>query len=93
TNDAVLLDTAGRYTTQESQREEDAGEWQSFVALLKKYRTRQPINGVMVTISVADLLSDSAEARAAQASALRKRLIELHEQLGIHFPVYVLVTK
>lgn len=35
TNDAVLLDTAGRYTTQESQREEDAGEWQSFVALLK----------------------------------------------------------
>ena len=59
----------------------------------EKYRTRQPINGVMVTISVADLLSDSAEARAAQASALRKRLIELHEQLGIHFPVYVLVTK
>ncbi|CAI0746677.1 type VI secretion system membrane subunit TssM [Serratia entomophila] len=93
TNDAVLLDTAGRYTTQESQREADADEWKSFVSLLKKYRTRQPINGVMVTVSVADLLSDSAEARAAQASALRKRLIELHEQLGIHFPVYVLVTK
>lgn len=93
TNDAVLLDTAGRYTTQESQREEDADEWKSFVSLLKKYRTRQPINGVMVTISIADLLSDSSDARAAQASALRKRLIELHEQLGIHFPVYVLVTK
>lgn len=93
TNDAVLLDTAGRYTTQESQREEDAGEWKSFVNLLKKYRTRQPINGVMVTISVADLMTESAEARNAQASALRKRLIELHEQLGIHFPVYVMVTK
>ncbi|VDZ61584.1 Uncharacterized protein conserved in bacteria [Serratia odorifera] len=93
TNDAVLLDTAGRYTTQESQREEDAGEWKSFVGLLKKYRTRQPINGVVVTVSVADLLSESADARAAQASALRKRLIELHEQLGIHFPVYVMVTK
>ncbi|MCS3408132.1 type VI secretion system membrane subunit TssM [Serratia sp. AKBS12] len=93
TNDAVLLDTAGRYTTQESQREEDAGEWKSFVGLLKKYRTRQPINGVVVTVSVADLLSESADARAAQASALRKRLIELHQQLGIHFPVYVMVTK
>ncbi|MBJ2064525.1 type VI secretion system membrane subunit TssM [Serratia odorifera] len=93
TNDAVLLDTAGRYTTQESQREEDAGEWKSFVGLLKKYRTRQPINGVVVTVSVADLLSESADACAAQASALRKRLIELHEQLGIHFPVYVMVTK
>ncbi|MBW7984909.1 type VI secretion system membrane subunit TssM [Enterobacillus tribolii] len=93
TNEAVLLDTAGRYTTQESQREEDAGEWKSFVGLLKKYRTRQPINGVIVTISVADLLSESSDALAQQATALRKRLTELHEQLGIHFPVYVMLTK
>jgi type VI secretion system protein ImpL len=46
-----------------------------------------------MTISVADLLSDSAEARFAQASALRERMAELHQQTGIHFPVYVMVTK
>ncbi len=93
TDSAVLIDTAGRYALQESQRVRDAGEWHSFINLLKRYRTRQPINGVIMTISVADLLSDSAEARFAQASALRERMAELHQQTGIHFPVYVMVTK
>ncbi len=93
TRQAVLLDTAGRYTLQESQRTRDASEWQTFIALLKRYRPRQPINGVIVTLSVADLLSDPPDVRLAQANALRNRLAELHQQTGIHFPVYVMVTK
>lgn len=93
TREAVLLDTAGRYTQQESQKARDAVEWQAFITLLKRYRTRQPINGVIMTISVADLMSDSAESRFCQASSLRQRMAELHQQLGIHFPVYVMVTK
>lgn len=93
TNEAVLLDTAGRYTTQESEQAQDAGEWLNFLGLLQKYRRRQPINGVIVTISIADLLTQSAEASREQALNLRQRLTELHEQLGIRFPVYVLVTK
>ena len=93
TDRAVLLDTAGRYTLQESQRARDAGEWQTFIALLKRYRARQPINGVIMTVSVADLLSDAAEARYAQATALRQRMQELHQQTGIQFPVYIMVTK
>ncbi|MBS0905897.1 type VI secretion system membrane subunit TssM [Pantoea dispersa] len=93
TDSAVLIDTAGRYALQESQRARDGAEWHNFIKLLKRYRTRQPINGVIMTISVADLLTDSAEARHAQASALRIRMVELHQQTGIHFPVYVMVTK
>lgn len=93
TNEAVLLDTAGRYTTHESQQAVDASEWQRFIDLLRKYRGRQPINGVIMTISVSDLLTQSAEAMQQQAVNLRQRLAELHEQLGIRFPVYVMVTK
>ncbi|UKY38166.1 type VI secretion system membrane subunit TssM [Pantoea dispersa] len=93
TDSAVLIDTAGRYALQESQRARDGAEWHNFIKLLKRYRTRQPINGVIMTISVADLLTDSSEARHAQASALRSRMVELHQQTGIHFPVYVMVTK
>lgn len=93
TDRAVLLDTAGRYALQESMRARDAAEWQSFINLLKRYRARQPINGVILTISVADLLSESAEARFSQATMLRNRMMELHLQTGIHFPVYVMVTK
>ena len=93
TNEAVLLDTAGRYSTQESEQAQDASEWLKFLGLLQKYRRRQPINGVIVTVSVADLLTQSGDASREQALNLRKRLTELHEQLGIRFPVYVVVTK
>lgn len=93
TNEAVLLDTAGRYTTQESHQEADSAAWSGFLQLLKKYRPRRPINGVIVTVSVADLLQQTAVQREAQANAIRKRIQELHTDLNIHFPLYVLVTK
>ncbi|PHM73435.1 type VI secretion system membrane subunit TssM [Xenorhabdus kozodoii] len=93
TNKAVLLDTAGRYTTQDSLHQQDADEWKNFIRLLKKYRIRQPLNGVIVTISVEDLLSASTEKRDQQAYMLRRRLTELHEQLKIRLPIYIMVTK
>ncbi|MDC9596160.1 type VI secretion system membrane subunit TssM [Xenorhabdus anantnagensis] len=93
TNKAVLLDTAGRYTAQDSFPQQDADEWQNFIRLLKKYRTRQPLNGVIITISVEDLLNPSTEKRDQQAYILRRRLSELHEQLKIQLPIYVMITK
>ncbi len=93
TDEAVLLDTAGRYTTQDSDRDVDAAAWAGFLALLKKHRPRRPINGVLLTVSVQDLLETNAAARAAHAAKLRTRIQELHEHVGIRFPLYVLVTK
>lgn len=93
TNEAVLIDTAGRYTTQESNAAVDRAEWQGFLALLKKFRPRQPLNGVLLTVSVADLLQMTAQEREGHAATLKARLNELREGLGVQFPVYVLVTK
>ncbi|CAG9170688.1 hypothetical protein LMG23992_01730 [Cupriavidus laharis] len=93
TNEAVLIDTAGRYTAQESGSELDPAEWKGFLGLLRKYRARAPINGALVTISVENLLQHSVEERIAEAARIRARLVELREELGIRFPVYVLVTK
>jgi len=93
TNEAVLIDTAGRYTTQESNHEIDSAAWTGFLQLLKKFRPRRPINGVILTISVADLLQQSPSQRDVHAQALRKRIQELYEQLGIRFPLYALITK
>lgn len=93
TDEAVLLDTAGRYTTHESDPTGDEKEWKGFLGLLSKYRGRQPINGVMLTVSIADLLSSNATDRAQHALVLKRRLQELRDELGIEFPVYVLVTK
>jgi type VI secretion system protein ImpL len=93
TDEAVFLDTAGRYTTQQSDRDVDAAAWKSFLELLKKSRPRRPINGVLVTASVSDLLQQSAAEREAHARALRTRVQELYQTLGLRIPVYVLVTK
>lgn len=92
-NDAVLLDTAGRYTTQESNQKSDAAAWSGFLQLLKKYRVRRPINGALLTLSVQELLEQSPAQRANHINALCMRLQELHEQLNIRFPLYILVTK
>jgi type VI secretion system protein ImpL len=93
TDEAVLLDTAGRYTTQDSYTEVDRAAWRGFLQLLKKHRRRRPVNGVIVALSVADLLQQNEAGRRAQALAIRERIKELHEQLGIRFPIYVVVTK
>ncbi len=93
TNEAVLIDTAGRYTTQESNEAVDKAEWQGFMALLKRFRPRQPLNGVLLTLSVSDLLQMSAQEREVHGATLKARLAELREGLGVQFPVYLLVTK
>ncbi len=93
TDEAVLIDTAGRYTLQQSEQQTDASAWENFLALLRKSRPRRPINGVMLTVNVQDLLQQSPAERKDHAMRLRTRLQELHERLGVRPPVYVLVTK
>ncbi len=91
--DAVLIDTAGRYTTQDSDAEADAESWMSFLRLLKDHRTRQPINGVIVAMGLDDLLTATPDAIEEHAAAIRARLTEIHEVLRIDVPVYVMFTK
>ncbi len=93
TNEAVLIDTAGRYTTQDSDQSLDKAAWDGFLDLLKKFRPRRPINGILLTISASDVLTQSPRERAAHAEAARARIAELYERLQIRFPIYVLVTK
>src|SRR5690606_18662076 len=93
TDDAVLIDTAGRYTTQDSDAAVDQAAWTGFLSLLKKYRKRRPINGTFVAISLADLLTQSEAERRAHALAIKQRIGELDKHFGIRFPVYVLFTK
>lgn len=91
--DAVLIDTAGRYTTQDSDAEADKASWDSFLSLLKRGRPNQPINGVTLAFSVEDMMTGDAESIAQHAETVRKRLAEIHDILKIDFPVYVLFTK
>ena len=93
TDEAVLLDTAGRYTTQESEQKADAAAWLGFLDLLKKHRPRRPLNGAIITVSVSDLLAWSEPERMRYIDAVRSRVLELYSRLGVRFPLYVMVTK
>lgn len=92
-DEAMLLDTAGRYTSQDSGQTGEREGWLGLLALLRQQRPRQPLNGVILTLSAVDLLTLSESAAARQAQALRARLQELEHQLGLRLPVYLLVTK
>ncbi len=93
TDHAVLLDTAGRYVTQDSHEAVDKAAWLGFLDLLKKHRPRRPVNGVIITMSLSDLLKQTEEERSQHALAIRQRIEELHTQFGIRFPIYMLFTK
>jgi type VI secretion system protein ImpL len=91
--EAIFLDTAGRYATQDSHQPVDEAGWRGFLDLIKKYRPRRPINGVVVALSMSDLLQQPEEARGRLARAIRQRTLELYDVFGIQFPIYFLFTK
>ena len=89
TSEGILLDTAGRYAV----HEEDRSEWLGFLDLLKRHRSKAPINGVIVTVSIAELVGNSPEFAIELAKNLRQRVQELTERLEVFAPVYVMFTK
>jgi len=88
TNEAILLDTAGRWSTEEDDRE----EWFAFLDLLKKTRPKKPINGIMLAVPVTDL-QKSEEEIGDLARMLRERIDEVIGRLETIVPVYVIITK
>jgi type VI secretion system protein ImpL len=93
TETAVLIDTAGRYTTQDSDSAVDKAGWQAFLGLLRRTRARQPLNGVLVAIALSDIAAAPSAERLAHARAIRRRVKELYDQLGVRVPVYAVFTK
>ena len=93
TDEAIFLDTAGRYTTQDSDAASDSSGWAEFLALLRKYRARRPLNGVILTLNAQDLMVQGEAAQEAHVEAAQHRLTELNRELGIQLPVYLMVTK
>jgi type VI secretion system protein ImpL len=89
TNEAVFLDTAGRY----SAGDEDREEWLALLDSLKEHRRREPLNGVLIMVSLPDLLVAKDKEVEWHAENIRARLKELIDRLGVVFPVYLIFTK
>ncbi len=89
---AILIDTAGRYAIPIDEGR-DKDEWQKFLSLLTKFRKKEPLNGLVVTIAADKLIDSRPGSLEDSGKSIRRRIDELMRVLGAKFPVYVLVTK
>ncbi|MFM0250235.1 type VI secretion system membrane subunit TssM [Paraburkholderia sediminicola] len=92
-NDAVLVDTPGHYLEATDADARRGAEWGELLALLRKYRVRQPVNGVLLTVAIDELLALSESELAAYATRLRKPLQLMQAKLDVRVPIYLCLTR
>jgi len=92
TNDAVVIDTAGRFTMPVDSAP-DKDEWHAFLKLLAKHRPKCPINNTIVTIPVTALQGETAGEIEEKAKKIREKLLEITQVLGVEFPIYIMLSK
>ncbi|MPR04686.1 type VI secretion system membrane subunit TssM [Pseudomonas sp. MAFF 212408] len=88
----VLIDTAGRYTTQPDV-EVDGSAWSTLLELLRKRRRNRPLNGVLVTIPVEALVGGTEKDLEVLGRQVRARLQDVHQKLHVDVPVYLVLSK
>ena len=86
--DAVVLDLDGRIALEEEAYEVFKG----FLDQLKRARRERPLDGIVVTVSVRDVLDRSPEQVKLLAEKLRQRFDAMIRCFEIRFPIYVLFT-
>jgi type VI secretion system protein ImpL len=91
-NSAIILDTTGCYAFP-AQPERDLPRWHRFLALLRHYRSLQPINGVIIAVAADGLMARDQARLRLDAEELRQRLAEVGRELEVDCPVYLLVTR
>jgi len=87
---AIVIDTAGRFTIPVDDVL-DKEEWQKFLTLLAKYRKREPINGLVVTIAADKLLESppvSTEQIMHPARYPKDLPVEIVLRGGVLYPVW-----
>lgn len=94
--DGLMLNVNGNAFLQSDGTPIGGRIWKQILRQLTKRRPERPIDGIVLTIPVTDLLSPLDESRErirTKADAIYHRLVEAQRTLGLCFPVYVMITK
>ena len=70
-------------------------DWKTTLDALRKARPLRPLDGMVVAVSAQDLILEKPEDASAlqrRADKLAEKVHEAQFRLGVHFPVYVVVT-
>lgn len=91
-NEAVFIDTPGSY----SEAHVDSVPnrlWARLLRRMFKVRPARPLNGVIVCVSMRDMIDTDTARREHLARTIRTRLSEVLKQLRSYVPVYLVFTK
>lgn len=92
---AVIFDIDGTLIGEsEQEKDNQSGHLREhWLEWLVQKRTRQPLNGLILTLELPDLLTADKSRREQRLQLLRGRLQEIRQQLHCQLPVYVVLTK
>jgi type VI secretion system protein ImpL len=91
-NQAVFIDTPGAYAEGVPESEEH-GLWRALLRRLIRVRPGKALNGVVVCVSMRDMLDADSSRREHLARTVRARLSEVLNHLRSYVPVYLVFTK
>lgn len=84
----VVLEPRGRLAV----GPQGPGEWRELLQRLSRVRRREPINGVVLVLDIAWLLSAPGESLRTQGQGLRQAMDELSKAFALCPPIYLLLS-
>lgn len=67
--------------------------WEHWLSWLVQKRARQPLNGLILTLDLPDLLTADKYCKEQLLQTLRQRLQDVRQHLHTRLPVYIVLTK
>lgn len=90
---AVIFDVDGILCEQPDKEVLHRSLWENWLGWLVQKRARQPLNGLILTLDLPDLLTADKRRRELLVQMLRSRLQDIRQHLHCQLPVYVVLTR
>ncbi|EMY3699980.1 type VI secretion system membrane subunit TssM [Salmonella enterica] len=90
---AVIFDASGALCGEPDADTLHRRLWAHWLDWLVQKRARQPLNGLILTLDLPELLTAGKRQREALLQTLRSRLQDVRQHLHCQLPVYVVLTK
>lgn len=92
----IVLDVSGQLVLGKNSPKSDDKLWKHLLNLIKKHRPKRPLDGIVLSIPVTELIGASVlnqDEIILRAKQLHRKLWMLQNQLMMKVPVYVVLTK
>lgn len=94
---AAVLEADGRLVLEKHNTQSDHAGWMDLLAGLEHFRPRRPVDGIVLVLSVHELLSHASSERRAnyiarRADKIRSKLLQAQDRLAMRLPVLLLFS-